>query len=187
MGFQHTDVLAARRGTTTTSGGTYLQHLGCAQCLYTYGWMSFVCVCGGGSVNPSIFSIFSYYSFWVHQPVNRDVQHLLAHAMASDFSVAWQFLSKRTIGFSLRIKLIHKKWKSPDRHHINAILKLTLLRRRSRRCRWHRTASSRPGTRSWWRGWADWLCAHAFRTTFEHIPIEKTSFAENGKGNFLPR
>jgi hypothetical protein len=25
--------------------------------------------------------------------------------MASDFSVAWQFLSKRTIGLSLRIKL----------------------------------------------------------------------------------
>jgi hypothetical protein len=25
--------------------------------------------------------------------------------MASDFSVAWQCLSKRTIGFSLRIKL----------------------------------------------------------------------------------
>jgi hypothetical protein len=25
--------------------------------------------------------------------------------MASDFSVSWQYLSKRTIGFSLRIKL----------------------------------------------------------------------------------
>jgi hypothetical protein len=37
--------------------------------------------------------------------VNRDDRHLLAHAMASDFSVAWQCLSKRIIGFLLRIKL----------------------------------------------------------------------------------
>jgi hypothetical protein len=40
----------------------------------------------------------SDYSFWVHQIVNRDDWHLLAHAMASDFSVAWLCLSKRTIG-----------------------------------------------------------------------------------------
>jgi hypothetical protein len=33
---------------------------------------------------------FSDYSFMVHHPVNRDDRHLLAHAMASDFSVAWQ-------------------------------------------------------------------------------------------------
>jgi hypothetical protein len=44
-------------------------------------------------------SIFSNYSFGIHQPVNQDDQRLLAHAMASDFSVAWQFLSKRTIIF----------------------------------------------------------------------------------------
>jgi hypothetical protein len=51
-------------------------------------------------------SIFSHYSFWVHQLVNRDGQQLLAHAMASDFSVTWQCLSKRTIVFFLlRIKL----------------------------------------------------------------------------------
>jgi hypothetical protein len=50
--------------------------------------------------------IFSNYSFGVHHPVNRDDQHLLAHAMASDFSVSWQFLSKRNIVFfSLWIKL----------------------------------------------------------------------------------
>jgi hypothetical protein len=49
--------------------------------------------------------LFPNYSFWVHHPVNRDDQHPLAHAMASDFSVTRQFLSKRTIGFSLRIKL----------------------------------------------------------------------------------
>jgi hypothetical protein len=34
---------------------------------------------------------FSDYSFLVHHPVNRDDQKLLAHAMASDFTVAWQF------------------------------------------------------------------------------------------------
>jgi hypothetical protein len=28
---------------------------------------------------------------------NWDDRHLIAHAMASDFSVTWQFLSKRTI------------------------------------------------------------------------------------------
>jgi hypothetical protein len=37
--------------------------------------------------------------FLVHHFVNQDDQHLLTHAMASDFSVAWQCLSKRTIGF----------------------------------------------------------------------------------------
>jgi hypothetical protein len=42
---------------------------------------------------------FSDYSFWVHHLVNRDDRHLLAHALASDFSAAWQCLSKRTIGF----------------------------------------------------------------------------------------
>jgi chemotaxis regulatin CheY-phosphate phosphatase CheZ len=34
---------------------------------------------------------FSDYSFHVHHPVNQDDRHLLAHAMASDFSVAWPF------------------------------------------------------------------------------------------------
>jgi hypothetical protein len=29
----------------------------------------------------------------------------MAHAMASDFSVTWQFLSRKTIGFLLQIKL----------------------------------------------------------------------------------
>jgi hypothetical protein len=48
----------------------------------------------------------SDYSFWVHHLVNWDDRQLLAHAMASDFSVAWQCLSKRTIGFSLWIKLL---------------------------------------------------------------------------------
>jgi hypothetical protein len=48
---------------------------------------------------------FSDYSFWVHHLVNQDGQQLLAHAMASDFSVTWLCRLKRTIGFSLRIKL----------------------------------------------------------------------------------
>jgi hypothetical protein len=48
---------------------------------------------------------FSDYSFQFHHPANRDDWHLLAHAMASDFSVAWRCLSKRTIVFLLRIKL----------------------------------------------------------------------------------
>jgi hypothetical protein len=34
----------------------------------------------------------SDYSFRVHHPADRDDLHLLAHAMASDFSVAWQNL-----------------------------------------------------------------------------------------------
>jgi hypothetical protein len=34
----------------------------------------------------------------IHHLVNRDDRHLLTHAMATDFSVAWQFLSKRSIG-----------------------------------------------------------------------------------------
>jgi hypothetical protein len=47
--------------------------------------------------------LFYNYSFRVHHLVNRDDRHLLAHAMASDFSVTWQCLSKRTIGLLLNI------------------------------------------------------------------------------------
>jgi hypothetical protein len=68
---------------------------------------------GGGSdpmCPPLRPSIFSYYSFWVHHPVNRHDWHLLEHAMASDFSVAWQLLSKRTICFLLGIKLCALIW-----------------------------------------------------------------------------
>jgi hypothetical protein len=43
--------------------------------------------------------IFFKLFFRVHHLVNRDDRHLLAHALASDFSVAWQCLSKRTIFF----------------------------------------------------------------------------------------
>jgi hypothetical protein len=53
---------------------------------------------------------FADYSFWVHHFVNRDDRHLLAHAMASDFSAAWQRLSKRTICFLLQIKLYANFW-----------------------------------------------------------------------------
>jgi hypothetical protein len=41
----------------------------------------------------------------VHHLVNWDDWHLLAQAMASDFAVAWQCLSKKTNGFLLQIKL----------------------------------------------------------------------------------
>jgi hypothetical protein len=53
---------------------------------------------------PSIF--FSYY-FLVHHPVNRDDRHLFAHAMASDFSVAWQFLNKNH-SFHLHCRSTHQ-------------------------------------------------------------------------------
>jgi hypothetical protein len=57
----------------------------------------------GGSATPCASpprwpSIFSDHSFWIHHPVHQDDRHLLAHAVASDFSATWQFLSKRTIG-----------------------------------------------------------------------------------------
>jgi hypothetical protein len=46
-------------------------------------------------LDPPFIQIF----FLVHHLVNWDDRQLLAHAMASDFSVAWQCLSKRTIVF----------------------------------------------------------------------------------------
>jgi hypothetical protein len=52
-------------------------------------------------LSPSLALHFSNYSFLVPHPVNCDDRHLLAHAMGSDYTVAWQCLSKRTIGFSL--------------------------------------------------------------------------------------
>jgi hypothetical protein len=45
------------------------------------------------------------YSFLVHHLVDRDDRHLLVHAMVSDFSDAWQLLSKGTIVFLLWINL----------------------------------------------------------------------------------
>jgi hypothetical protein len=53
---------------------------------------------GGGAAAPSAYpppwpSIFPDYSFLVYHPLNQDGQHLLAHAMASDFTVAWQFIT----------------------------------------------------------------------------------------------
>jgi hypothetical protein len=60
---------------------------------------------------PTLPSIFSDYSFWIHHLVNRDDRQLLANAMASDFSVPWQCLSKRTLGFFLlQIKLHALYW-----------------------------------------------------------------------------
>jgi hypothetical protein len=55
-------------------------------------------------------SIFPIILFGVHHPVNQDDQHLLAHAMASDISVAWQCLSKRTIVFFPLLIRIHNPY-----------------------------------------------------------------------------
>jgi hypothetical protein len=40
---------------------------------------------------------FAKYSFLVHHPVNLDNQHLLVHALASDFTVAWQFSQREQL------------------------------------------------------------------------------------------
>jgi hypothetical protein len=39
-------------------------------------------------------TIFSNYSFLVHHTVNQDDRHLLAHAIASDFTVTRQFFQR---------------------------------------------------------------------------------------------
>jgi hypothetical protein len=44
---------------------------------------------------------FSNYAFWAHHPVYWDDWHLLARAMTSDISVAWQFSPKEQLFFSL--------------------------------------------------------------------------------------
>jgi hypothetical protein len=41
-------------------------------------------------------SIFSDYFFLFHHPVKQDDRQLLAHAVASDLTVTWQFFLKRT-------------------------------------------------------------------------------------------
>jgi hypothetical protein len=43
--------------------------------------------------------LFCQLFFFVHHPLNLDDQHLLAHSMATDFTVAWQFFSKITFVF----------------------------------------------------------------------------------------
>jgi hypothetical protein len=44
-------------------------------------------------------SIFINFYCLVHHPVDRDAQHLLECAMASDFSVAWQFSQREQLVF----------------------------------------------------------------------------------------
>jgi hypothetical protein len=52
-----------------------------------------------------ICNCFFDYSFLVQHPANWDDQHLLECAMASDFSVAWQFSQReQLLFFKLRIK-----------------------------------------------------------------------------------
>jgi hypothetical protein len=67
-------------------------------------------VLGGVSAIPCAFppprpSIFSDYSFLVYHPVNRDDRHLLAHAMASGFTVAWYYSQREQLVLLLQIKL----------------------------------------------------------------------------------
>jgi hypothetical protein len=56
---------------------------------------------GGGASPPPWHYIFSNYSFLVPHPVNRDDQYLLARAMASDFTVAWQFSQRDQLFFDM--------------------------------------------------------------------------------------
>jgi hypothetical protein len=65
---------------------------------------------GGEFCNPLFLSSslalqFSQYSFLVHHPINPDDRHLLTHAMASDFSVTWQFSQIKHLFLLLWIKL----------------------------------------------------------------------------------
>jgi hypothetical protein len=50
-------------------------------------------------------TFFAYYFFLVHHPVNWDDRHILANAMAYDFTVALQFSQREQSFFSLRTKL----------------------------------------------------------------------------------
>jgi hypothetical protein len=55
----------------------------------------------GGVSNPLCLSSssalhFCDYSFLVHHPLNWDDRHLLACAMVSDFSAAWQFFQPKS-------------------------------------------------------------------------------------------
>jgi hypothetical protein len=58
---------------------------------------------------------FSIILFRVHHLVTQGDRQLLAHAMASDFSVAWQCLSKRTIVF-----LLYGSNSTPEMGSLNA-------------------------------------------------------------------
>jgi hypothetical protein len=52
------------------------------QCVCLFFWVSDpLCLSSYSALH-----FFPIYSFWVHHLVNRDERHLLAHAMASDFS-----------------------------------------------------------------------------------------------------
>jgi hypothetical protein len=52
--------------------------------------------------------LFSNYSFCFHHPVNQDDWHLLAHAMASDFSIIWQFSQREQLTRSLPARPVLK-------------------------------------------------------------------------------
>jgi hypothetical protein len=51
----------------------------------------------------------------VHRPVNQDDQHFFAHAMASDFSVAWQYITF-VYSFILHMYVCTSKFSKPLTH-----------------------------------------------------------------------
>jgi hypothetical protein len=54
----------------------------------------YILIRGPSCISSSLALYFSDYSFLVHHPFNHADRHILARAMASDFSVAWQQLEK---------------------------------------------------------------------------------------------
>jgi hypothetical protein len=62
---------------------------------------------------------FSIIIFLLNHPVNRDDRHLLAHAMASDFVVAWQFSQREQLVCSSWIKLHVLIWLGVSKPSLN--------------------------------------------------------------------
>jgi hypothetical protein len=64
----------------------------------------------------SALHLFQLLFFLVHYPVNWDDRHLLAHALASDFTVSRQFSQREQLFFLLWIKLhalLHSSFHGP--------------------------------------------------------------------------
>jgi hypothetical protein len=59
--------------------------------------------CASPPPRPSIFS--NYFFLVVHHPVNWDDRHLLAHAMASDFTVARQVSQREQLFFRYYVRI----------------------------------------------------------------------------------
>jgi hypothetical protein len=59
-------------------------------------------------------TFFPDHDFHVHYPVNGDDQHLLAHALASDFSGSWQFSQRELHTLQSINHLIYNKINQPS-------------------------------------------------------------------------